>query len=117
MIKEAMNIHIPFTFTAPKHFYALSLKATKLHAALKNINRCINYLSSNPIGDIRNMNSCLRRAALLAEMDILLLTQEKINSSLSDLIAEIKQHKHTIWQACNFEKKQEQSKQIKFYIN
>ena len=58
-IKEAMNTHIPFTFTALKHFYALSLKATKLYAALKNINRYINYLSSDPIGDITDANYCL----------------------------------------------------------
>ena len=35
LVKNTMNKLIPFTFTTPKNFYALFLKATHLHLALK----------------------------------------------------------------------------------
>src|SRR6185295_12298169 len=95
----------------------LSLKATKLHSALKNINKCLQSLSNSSLNDLSRINYYLSKVATLAEIDIPLITQAQLNLSLSDLITQIKQHKHIIWQARNFEKKQEQSERIKFYTN
>src|SRR5207253_2595402 len=38
--------NIPTTYTAPKPFYALFLKASKLYQALNHINKCIYILVS-----------------------------------------------------------------------
>jgi hypothetical protein len=40
-IKKVANQIIPKTYTAPKTHYAYSLKATKLHLALKLTNKCL----------------------------------------------------------------------------
>ena len=44
IVKQAINKCIPYTFTSPHQFFALSLKATKLHSALKNINKTLRIL-------------------------------------------------------------------------
>ena len=44
IVKQAMNKCIPYTFTSPQQFFALLLKATKLHSVLKNINKTLRIL-------------------------------------------------------------------------
>src|ERR1043165_9612670 len=112
-----MNKDIPYVYTAPKPFFALSLKATKLHSALKHINKCLYILANNSSNNLTKVNHHLSKAATLAEIEIPSLTQSQLNSSSFDLITQIKHYKHIIWQARNFEKKQEQSERIKFYTN
>src|SRR6185436_2845693 len=73
--KEIMNKHIPYTYTAPKPFFTLSLKATKLYSALKHINKCLYYLTGNFSSNLTDANHHLSRAAILAEIDIPLITQ------------------------------------------
>ena len=46
-IKKVANQTIPKTYTVPKTYQAYSLKATKLHLALKLINKCLSNLRSN----------------------------------------------------------------------
>ena len=116
-IKEAMNKHILYTFTASQPFFAMSLKATKLHSALKNINKCLQQLSNKAADTITQANQYLTKAATLAEININPITQEEFAHSQLNTIDRVKQHKHTIWQARNYEKKQEQTECIKFYIN
>ena len=48
LVKNMMNKLISFTFTTPKNFYALSLKATHLHLALKSMNKCLRLLTTQP---------------------------------------------------------------------
>ena len=112
-----MNKNILYTFTAPKSFFALSLKTTKLHSALKHINKCLRHLSSDDLNKLTQANHHLLKAATLAEIDIPAITQAQLNTSHSNIIIQVKQYKHTIWQARNFEKKQEQSERIKFFTN
>src|ERR1043165_9250767 len=105
-----MNKDIPYVYTAPKPFFALLLKATKLHSALKHINKCLHILSNNSSNNLTKVNHHLSQAATLAEIEISPLIQSQLNSFSSDLITQIKHYKHIIWQAHNFKKKQEQSK-------
>ena len=112
-----MNNNIPYTFTASKYFFALSLKTTKLHLVLKHINKYLCYLSNNQLYNLTQVNYHLLKAASLAEIDISSITQAQLNTSLSNIITQVKQYKHTIWQTHNFEKKQKQSERIKFFTN
>ena len=58
----------------PKAFNALSLKATKLHSALKNIKKCLHYIVNirTPFlpPDIQILNTYLQKAVTLAEIEI-----------------------------------------------
>src|SRR5690242_18729964 len=65
-IKETMNKHIPYAYTAPKLFFALLLKATKLHSALKHINKCLHILSNNSLNNLTKVNHHLSKTATLA---------------------------------------------------
>jgi len=43
-VKRAADAHIPITYKKPRTFYAMSMKATRLHTALKHINKSLHKL-------------------------------------------------------------------------
>src|SRR5438105_14490994 len=85
------NQRIPTTHTAPKPFYALSLKASKLHSALKHINKCLHTLTtiSPPLSIeyyIPILNKHLKKAASLIKtpspsIDYKSIRSEKIHNT------------------------------------
>src|SRR5260363_297420 len=100
-IKRLINKHIPFSFTSPKTFYALSLKATHLHNALKIINKLLRKLNSVAIPPLHDVNNSLNKIGSLSDLTIPLLTQNDLTNGLSQTIASLKSIKHTIWLARN----------------
>ena len=79
-IIRTANQLIPSTHTAPKPFFALSLKVSKLYSILKHINKCYYILtSSSPLLSIEYLNSILNKhlskATSLAEISNLTLNQ------------------------------------------
>ena len=90
-IKETINKHIPYTFTASQPFFAISLKATKLYSALKNINRCLQHLLNNATNIIIQANYYLSKAATLVEINITPITQEKFTLFLFIATTELMQ--------------------------
>ena len=59
----------------------MSLKATKLHLALKNIIRCLQHLSNNATDTITQANHYLLKAATLVEINITSVTQKEFTFS------------------------------------
>jgi hypothetical protein len=130
-IVQVANQLIPTTHTITKPFYALSLKASKLHSALKHINKCLHTLTtiSSPLSIdyfISILNKHLSKATSLIEASNSPLNQLSISSTLRDntqisyykhTLKKIKDLKTTIWKSRNVEKNIEQSERIKYYVN
>jgi len=116
-VKKIINRHIPHTYTSPKNFNSLSLKATHLHLALKAINRCLRLLTMKPLDiSLEKCNKFLHTTSTLAKLEITPLSQSDIDSP-STTISQLQQIKHTIWTARNLEKLQEQSNRIQHFVN
>ena len=130
-IIQVANQLIPTTHTVPKPFYALSLKASKLHSALKHINKCLHTLTtiSPPLSIdylIPILNKHLSRATILMGTPNSPLNQLSISSEIRDntqishyryTLKIIKDLKTIIWKSRNTEKNIEQSERIKYYVN
>lgn len=89
-IKRLINKHIPFSFTSPKTFYALSLKAMHLHNALKIINKLLRKLNSAVIPPLHDVNNLLNKIGSLSDLTIPLLIQNDLTNGFSQTIANLK---------------------------
>ena len=130
-LKQAANTHIPFTYTAPRPFHALSLKSTNLHNALKHINKCRHALHCAKPPDttmqtIQRVNSHLNKALSLAKMPKFSIMPTVLNysapnnnsnSALTKIKKIINDIKTTIWTCRNVERNREQTDRIKYYTN
>ncbi|CAG8779011.1 1216_t:CDS:2, partial [Gigaspora rosea] len=72
-VQQAANRYIPKTYTAPKTFHALSLKASRLHTAFTHINKCLHILAKaapplSMISIIQRANKHLSRALTAAQI-------------------------------------------------
>ena len=108
-LKKLINENIPFTYSAPKTYYALSLKETKLHTAIKTLNKCLRHLTSASQIDLPLVNNLLAKTNKLSDIVITPLQTNDINNSLQSTIQQLKQIKQTIWTARNLEKQMEQN--------
>jgi len=129
-ISQSAHKHIPKTTTVSKPFHALSLKATQLHSALKNINKCIHLLSKAmppmaPLFLLQTINKHLNKALSLAQLPLFALTPLVLSALQSNTpythyattITSIKEIRSTIWKARNAETYLQQMEKIKFYTN
>ena len=116
-LKKLINENIPFTYSAPKTYYALSLKETKLHTAIKTLNKCLRHLTSASQIDLPLVNNLLAKTNKLSDIVITPLQTNDINNSLQSTIQQLKQIKQTIWTARNLEKQMEQNKRIDSFVN
>ena len=105
------NKHIPYTYKTTKTFHAMSLQATKLHAALKLTNKTLQYLKHSPTPDPIQISRNIQWINKLSDLDITFTQPIETNK----LINELKVHKRTIWVARNHESKQQLNERINFY--
>ena len=123
IVKHSANKNIPTTYTAPKPFHALSLKASKLHQVLNHINKCIHILVSThtpfSIEYITKLaNKHLAKTNRITETPQALLLPLDLSSAIVDntqtsyynnTIKRIKELKTTIWKSRNIERNLEQT--------
>ena len=88
IVKQAMNRYILYTVTSPHQFFALSLKATKLHSALKNINKTLQILqlAKPPITTgyiMTKINRKLSKINKLSEKQIPMITKAEMSLSFT----------------------------------
>ncbi|CAG8495385.1 4860_t:CDS:2, partial [Gigaspora rosea] len=108
-VQQAANRHIPKTYIAPKTFYALSLKASKLHTALTHINKCLHILAkaASPVSItsvIQQANKHLSRALTAAQIPKFSLTPLALATKRrNQTIKGIKEIKTIIWRSRNAE--------------
>ena len=112
-----INRKILFSFTSQKTYYALSLKATKLHAALKNMNKALSLLTKGNPETLEKINKLLEKSSKLTDLEIEPINIEDFSISRNTVISTLKGHKNTIWTSQNYEKQQEVINKINFYIN
>lgn len=116
-LKRIINKHIPFTFSLPKTFHSLSLKATKLHLALKLINKLLCDLTIYRTLSLESINQIIQKITTITEISILPLTQSDVDNPQQPTIDLLKHAKRSIWLACNLESKQKQNNKIEFFVN
>ena len=95
-IKSAANLHIPFTFKAPKTFNALSLKTTKLYSALTHINKAIRLISVTPTTSTSTINHHLSIVIKATEISINPVTTEDISINKQQTLSQLKEYKTII---------------------
>ena len=95
-IKSAANLHILFTFKAPKTFNALSLKTTKLHSALTHINKAIRLISVTPTTSTSTINHYLSIVTKATEISINPVTTEDISINKQQTLSQLKEYKTII---------------------
>jgi endonuclease/exonuclease/phosphatase family metal-dependent hydrolase len=100
-IKKVANQIIPKTHTAPKTHYAYSLKATKLHLALKLTNKCLKDIrhlrpptSINSV--IQDINTLLQRISLYTDLTINPCQNRDITSNYQSFLQSLKHLQKTL---------------------
>jgi hypothetical protein len=120
-IKKVANQIIPKTYTVSKTYQAYFLKATKLHLALKLINKCLSNLRSNkpPLTIsfiLQNFNNLFQQISLYTEQIITPCQTQDLTLNFNNFQQTLKQLKKTLWKACRLEIQNAQSEKINFYI-
>jgi len=116
-IKTMINRKIPFIFTSQRTYHALSLKATKLHAALKNMNKALSLLTKGNPETLKRINELLEKTSKLTDLEIEPININDFTDCRDTIISTLKGKKNTIWTSRNYEKQQEVIDKINFYIN
>ncbi|CAG8436408.1 5164_t:CDS:2 [Scutellospora calospora] len=79
-----------------KTFYSILLKSTKLYSTLKNINKALNLLATKPNTPLDILNKYILKVALLANLTIPNMNQDKYNNSDTNTITKLKEYKYII---------------------
>src|SRR5260364_250719 len=104
-IKTMINRKIPFIFTNPKQYFALSLRATKLHIALKTMNKLLHKITQKENTPLEVLNKMIRKILKLTDISIAEITETFIHEQqLEETICSLKDIKNTIWVSRNQEK-------------
>ena len=100
-IKKVANQTIPKTYTASKKHQAYSLKATKLHLALKLTNKCLVIVRNIKLPTaifciIQNLNDLFQQISSYAEQTISLCQVQDLSSNFNNFRQNLKQLKKTL---------------------
>jgi hypothetical protein len=119
-IKKAAAEEIPRTKVGPKTFYAFSKKATKLHIALKRINKVISEIREGNIEVHkfkRKINEELRDVGKLCEVEIKVNFEEhETEETTQEKVEIIKEYQKMIYKARKLENEITRRQEIENHI-
>ncbi|CAG8540886.1 46492_t:CDS:2, partial [Gigaspora margarita] len=118
IVKTVANKFIPFSYVAPKQFFAQTMKTTKLYRALTSLNKVIHkikimVLPINPEYKLAEINKKILKLTKQANIGLPPLTVEDLTINKNTIIGKLKKAKTLLWAAQNAENQAVQNERIR----